>query len=61
MGLRESVRGELVDSASRTEVHNEERGHGAPNSALTIPPDARAKLEPGSARARSSRRRRPRV
>ena len=48
MGLRESVRGELVDSASRTEVHNEERGHGAPNSALTIPPqcarEARARI-----------------
>ena len=62
MGLRESVRGELVDSASRTEVHNEERGHGAPNSALTIPPrcarEARARI---GARARSSRRRRPRV
>jgi len=54
MGLRESVRGELVDSASRTEVHNEERGHGAPNSALTISsPRCARDLEPGSARARS--------
>ena len=54
MGLRESVRGELVDSASRAEVHNEERGHGAPNSALTIPPrcarEARARI---GARARA--------